>query len=482
MRATLLLAAVLLTAIADMRPPEYDEAYSIFLTAGNPRPAWPGHTFHPADVRHFFAGASTFGAIARNLRGGDVHPPLYFWILNLWRHVFGSSWFIARLLSVFFSLGTVATLAQAAKIARVPVIPAILIALLAYAFGYTSTVARDFALAQLLNTIGLTLALASRKTDDWRLAAATGLAFGAASFANYLAIFTPLAILFWMATPSLQPLLRRIPMTHRASNAAAGVFLLALLAFLPLDWYFFSGQQASRHGQFQPFHPLPALALIAKDSGAAIFGGLPVYAGPFMMPVALGLFVFFLICLASAAKPALFTLTALATPAGLFLLGLSFNNTPIEIRYLAFSIPSIALILATLPAPLRNMLIILEALGTIGLAFAPATMQPQGLAAREAAAIAGPGTVTLIPYGNDGVGIPGPFIEAAPDNLTIQIIQTAPRLAQLPQNIILATIGADDSSRAAIAATLAALAGSPCWRRAAATPHTQSFIRICTPH
>jgi hypothetical protein len=516
MRATLLLATLILIAIAHFRPPEYDEAYSIFLTAGDPRPPWPATPFHPSDVRHFYTGQTTFAAIAQNLRTLDVHPPLYFWALNLWRRLFGPSWFTARLLSILFSLATLATLSQAAKLARIPVIPTLLITLLAYAFPYTSTLARNFALAQLLNTAALTLIIRSvgwaerseahhltpapLKTNNWRLTALSGLLFSLATFTNDLAIFTPLAILLWFLGPvgriseapsatfnrhNHQPRRDEHP-PHTPSwprmRPSTTSFLAGLATFLPLDAYFFAAQHASRAGQFPPFHPLPALGLIAKDSGAAIFGGLPLYAAPFTTPVAAALLIFFLICLTTATKPALFTLTALATPIGLFLLGLIFNNTPIEVRYVSFSIPSLALILATLPKPLRNTLILLESLGTFGLAFAPSTMQPQALAAREAAALSTPATLTLIPYGNDGVGIPGPFIEAAPGALTIRLIKSPPPLTQLPPHIILATITADDSSRATIAATLAALAASPCWRRTATTPHTQAFQRICTPH
>jgi hypothetical protein len=482
----LLLAALILTTIAYLRPPEYDEAYSIFLTAGDPRPAWPPTPFHPADVRPFYAGQSSFAAISQNLRTGDVHPPLYFWILELWRRHFGPTWFTARLLSIIFSLLTLATLSQAAKLAGVPVVPTILIALLAYAFPYTSTLARNFALAQLLNTVGLALTLAAYPRHarecghprlTFSLSAAAGLAFSLATFTNYLAIFIPLATLLWLKT--------RRPRPPVIPKKAGIFFLTGLTSFLPLDLYFFLAQHASRPGQFPPFHLLHALVLIAKDVGAAIFGGLPLYAGPYAAPVAGSLFLLFIICLNTASKPALFTLTALATPVGLFVLGLVFNNTPIEIRYLAFSIPSFALILATIPKPLLAILILVESLGTTGLAFVPSTMQPQAFAAREAAAQSTPSTLTLVPYGNDGVGVPGPFIAAAPDSLTIQLIKSAPNLSQLPPHIILAKITADDSSRATIAATLAAIAASPCWRGTATTPHTQSFTRVCgsaAPH
>jgi hypothetical protein len=487
--ATLLLAALILTAIAHLRPPEYDEAYSIFLTAGDPRPAWPTTPFHPADVRALYTGHATLTQIAQNLRTGDVHPPLYFWTLELWRRLFGPAWFTARLLSVIFSLATLATLAHLARLTQTPVIPTILITLLAYGYAYTSTITRGFALAQLLTTLGLTLIIQSRHAGEGRhprltsvLPTAAGTLFGAATFTNYLTLFTPLATLLWLFTRHNNQKCRNEHPSHHPScprrRASTTFFLTAFTLFLPADATFFLAQHASRQNQFTPFHPLHALTLLAKYFGAALFGGLPVYAGPYGATVAAALAIFALICLPFIKPHPLFILTTIATPIGLFLLGLIFNNTPIEIRYLAFSIPSLALLLATLPKPLLTTLILLESLGTIGLAFAPATMQPQALAARQAAALTTPQTLTLVPFGNDGVGIPGPFIAAASNTLTIQIIKSPPDLTRQTR-IILATITADASSRQTVTATLAALAANPCWRRTSATHLTQTFTQTC---
>jgi hypothetical protein len=485
----LLLAATLLITIAALRPPEYDEAYSIFLTAGDPRPAWLTVPFHPSEVRSFYNGHASLSQIAFFLRATDVHPPLYFWSLEAWRHIFGPAWLTSRLLSVLFSVATLATLAHLARQTKTPVIPTLLITLLAYGYAYTSTITRNFALAQLLTTAALSLTVRSlgwaeppRKRGEAHChpnnlhLAAAGALFSLATFTNYLSVFTPAATLVWLTT--LHP--SKIPSCRRKLASTAS-FLAGLSLFLPLDFYFFTAQHASRATQFPPFHPIQAALLIAKDSGAAIFGGLPLYAGAFGPIIAAALLIFFLICLAKAAKPSLFTLTALATPIGLFFLGLAFHNTPIEIRYLAFGIPSLALILATLPKPLLTTLIALESLGTIGLALAPSTMQPQALAARQAAALATPGALVLVPYGNDGVGIPGPFIEAAPSTLNILLIRPgeAPDI-QAPR-IILARLRADDSSREAVEKTLNYLENNPCWTPGPSTALTSIFENRC-PH
>jgi hypothetical protein len=482
--ATLVFAAVLLTAIAYLRTPEYDEAYSIFLTAGDPRPAWPTGVFHPADVRHLYAGTSSLAQIAHDLRQGDVHPPLYFWILEFWRRVFGPSWFAARMLSVVFTLGSLAALAWLARMMEIPVIPALLVALLAYGFAYTGIVARGFALAQMLNIFGVASVFwSTRQTNPvipakagifllphGALALIGGLALGAASFSNYLSCFVGLAGLLWLT------------LKHRRLLVPAS---LGFAVFLPADAWFFAAQRNSRASQFGHFSPLHALALLAKDSGAALFGGLPVYAGSGATFVACSLFLLFMICIGfvlarrTEATP-LLGMLSIAPPIGLLALGLVFNKTPIEIRYLAFSLPFAALLFAqALPSRLLIFLLAVESLGIAGLALAPATMQPQAAAAHEASRLATPQTLVLVPYGNDGVGVPGPFIAAAPDDLRIQLIHGALPDLQTETRVITATINVDDSSRAANQNSAAALNSNPCWRVVVSTILTTVYARIC---
>ncbi len=81
----LVVAALVLTAAAWLRSAEYDEQYTLFVTAGPARPVWPAHAFAAGDVRTLQAGHAGFAAIAHELRTGDVHPPLYFWLLAAWR-------------------------------------------------------------------------------------------------------------------------------------------------------------------------------------------------------------------------------------------------------------------------------------------------------------------------------------------------------------------------------------------------------------
>jgi hypothetical protein len=474
---TILFAAFfILGTAAKLRPPEYDEAYSIFLTAGDPRPSWPSGFFHPGDVRSFYAGHPSPAKIAHDLRQGDVHPPLYFWALEYWRRLVGPGWFAARLLSVLLSVAALAGLAWLAILAEIPPASAMLLALFSYGFAYTGIVARGFALAQLLNILGMALILSAQRAgrkQGWRSALLGGLVFGAAAFSNYLAVFIGLATLFWLFLD--QKRRKLLP------PAALGFAL-----FLPALIYFFRAQHNARIGQFQKFSLPHAVALLAKDSGAALFGGLPIYAGSAGGIVTVALFVFTAICAVFIVKNwqsglSLFALAACAMPAGLLALGLLFDNTPIEIRYLAFATPFIALLLAqTLPPFWRYLFLGLQACGILGLILAPSTLQPQALAARQLRSLDTPSALVLLPFGNDGVGIPGPFIEAAPDTIRLELLtpNAQPDLSR-ENRVVLALLPVDDSSKKTGIDLLARFNANPCWKNQYSTKLLRTFTRTC---
>jgi hypothetical protein len=464
----LVFAALLLTLAAYLRTPEYDEAYSLFLTAGHARPAWPAGVFTAGSVRGLFSGQVGFAAIAADLKALDVHPPLYFWALELWRRWVGPSWFAARMLSVSFSVAALALVGRIAALTARPVLPSMALTLLSYGFAYTGILARNFALAQALVLLGVAALLSATRRKRVDRALAGGLALGAASFTNYLASFSGAAMLLWLA-------LRREGRPLLAPAAAGfGLFLL------PLDLPFFFAQRAARPGQFAPFSWAHALGLLIRDAGAAWFGGLPLYAGAAGPLVALLLLLLFATCLAAAwaQKSSLFLLLAAAPPAGLVLLGLIFGNTPIEIRYLSFSLPFLALFLAPLRCWFLVPLLAAQGLAVAGLIGAPATMQPQAFAARMAARQ--PGALALVPFGNDGVGVPGPFIAAAPDRQRIELLRgPLPELGGTAQNIVLATPNADAASRESAATALAALLKNPCFKKQAATRAATLFANRC---
>lgn len=433
----LLLAALVLTGTAWLRGAEYDEQYTLFLTAGTPRPAWPDGVLRAGDIVAMQAARFDPVAIARDLRATDVHPPLYFWLAAAWRTLLGDGLFTARLLSVVLSLGGLAAVAAIARAAAVPVVPAMLLTLGCYGFAYTGAIARGFALAQCLLLVGVAAGLHRRG------GLLSGLLLGAATASNYLAVF-----------PALVFALRR------------RWAVLGFLLVLPLDAWFFLAQRSSRDGQFPPFEWTDALLRLARSSGAAVFGGLPVYVSSGLrLPVTVALGVLGGLAAVAVARrwqrvgPVRWWLLAgvMATPLGLLALGLAFHTTPIELRYLAFVAPFVGLLLAgALPGWSIATLLAVQAVSLAGLMLAPQTMQPARATARAIAALHDGGTLALLPFGNDGVGIPGAFaLEAAPD-LPILLVRPTDTAATLGprlggyRRIVLVPMEQDAASRATI--------------------------------
>ena len=496
--AVLALAALVLVAAALARSFEYDEAYTFFLTAGVPRPHWPDAPFLAGTMRGVFHARAGLVAVARALRTTDVHPPLYFWAVDLWRRAFGDSLIVARLLSVCCALVALMGVVRLAVLSGIGVVPAVLLTLGCYGFAYTGVVARGFALAQALALWGFVVAVQGRGRA--RSAFAAGLLLGSATFCNYLTVFLVGPVLGWMVLERLAPdcvtrqPLRSLVLRADSRAAASGgasqarsaperrwreAALVALGAGLsvPLDLWFFLAQRGSRVGQFPPFHLIPSLVRLARCFAGAVFGALPLYV-PFPFSLAVGALLAALLVLVAAFVVArwrcipgprvLFALGALAPAAGLIALGMVFDNTPIELRYLAFATPFCALLLTGAAQTAAYGRVFLGAVGAVqvlsiaGLIFHPSTMQPARRSAAEAARLAG-GGVVLVPYGNDGVGVVGPFIAEAPDDLRVLVVPNGTsaeelglRLAGLDR-VVLALLTPDAESKAAVPRIRAAL-------------------------
>jgi 4-amino-4-deoxy-L-arabinose transferase-like glycosyltransferase len=182
-----------------------DETVTLLQTAGYFTPSWPSEPTSAGALRkHFFEGTPRLGEITAGLRSKDVHPPVYYWILSLWRRSFGYSLETARAFSVLCSLGTILALYALLRAGRFehPLIPTLIYALSTAAVDYGSD-ARAYALTSFLITCGALCAYlaseaASRKprlavTYSLAMVACCGIAFDT----NYLAIFPILIILAW---------------------------------------------------------------------------------------------------------------------------------------------------------------------------------------------------------------------------------------------------------------------------------------------
>jgi hypothetical protein len=107
-------------------------------------------------------------------------------------------------------------------------------------------------------------------------------------------------------------------------------------------------------------------------------------------------------------------------------------------------------------------------------------MQPQALAARQIARLAPPGALVLLPFGNDGVGIPGPFLASAPPNMQILLLRPGniPNVTH-SNTIILATLHADAASNAATAQALAYFQMQKCFTETPATNLATIILNRC---
>jgi dolichyl-phosphate-mannose-protein mannosyltransferase len=495
--AALLVATLVLTAAAWLRSAEYDEQYTLFVTGGMARPAWPAEALVAGDVRAAQAGHAGFVAIARDLRTTDVHPPLYFWLVAAWRAAVGDGLFAARLLSVLLSVVTLCGVAVIARTAAVPPAPAVLLTLGCYGFAYTGSIARGFALAQMLSVWGVALLLIAHRRRRPAVMLAAGLLLGSATFANYLAVFVACAALLYAV----------IADEARQSGAGWSVsFALpawaGFAAWAPADLWFFLAQRQSRTGQFPRFHLLSGMARLGQYFAANVLGGLPLYvdgAARWVVMMALALLLATLAALTIgrwqhiATPPArlLLAMALGASPIGVAALGIVFDSTPIELRYLAFATPFVGLLLAGTFASLPrrtgrvacSLLLAVQAAALAGLMIRPETMQPARATAIAAASLA-QGGVVLLPRGNDGVGIVGAFAIEAPLALPLMVVgkdATAAHIrAQLTthQRVVLALLGQDADSRATLLVMRQALADR-CWRPAGEGFNVLAFERVC---
>ncbi|MBV8458600.1 MAG: glycosyltransferase family 39 protein [Acetobacteraceae bacterium] len=271
----LIAAAVLITAAAQ-RSFEYDEAYTFFLTAGVPRPTWPTAPFLAGEMRGLFQAHASLPAIAAALRATDVHPPLYFWAIDIWRRALGGELLVARLFSVVCALAALLAVGRLARQARIPAVTAVLLTLGCYGFTYTGAVARGFALAQALSLWGAVAGCSARRRASPKYAAISGLLFGAATATNYLTAFVAAAGLGWLLLT---------PLREEGKAPANTIFCFApaiagFALFLPLDLRFFVAQHASRTGQFPPFAWVPGIIRLARCYAGALLGAIPRYFPP----------------------------------------------------------------------------------------------------------------------------------------------------------------------------------------------------------
>lgn len=126
-----------------------DEAITLLTLAGHSMPTW-------TNGRLEFYGFSSLQQILSTLTWHDFHPPLYFWLAEVWRHLTGPSLTAARSLS---ALCVLASMVVTYGIAggwqmRFRALPALLFGFSGVSLMYAAT-ARQYALAELLILLAL---------------------------------------------------------------------------------------------------------------------------------------------------------------------------------------------------------------------------------------------------------------------------------------------------------------------------------------
>jgi len=135
------------------------------------------------------------------------------------------------------------------------------------------------------------------------------------------------------------------------------------------------------------------------------------------------------------------------------------------------------------PVPLVLLMVVVQGISIVGLAIAPATMQPAERTARAAARIAGPDTLVIVPFGNDGVGIPGPFIAAVPPAMRLLVARQADQVtltvATSFRQVAIARIMVDGASRTLVPRLDELFKESRCWHSAPAPHGLAVFANDC---
>ena len=415
-------AACLASLAALRRSFELDEGYTYLILNGQPRITWPSGVFTRAAIAHWFAGTSPLSRIAADLRTYDVHPPLWFDVEEAWRHVVGPGLLAARLLSVAFMVASLLLVARVARRCRAPVAPTLALTAFSYAVLYTGATVRMYPFANMLLLAG-TLALLrvlgqpEASASSRRLwAALAGLAFGLGTAAHLFVVLPALAI---GATAAAALIARR---------RVAEVLIVAVAAAPPIGWAAcFYLVQRTHDWQFPPFGIAGMVARTAQDYAAALFGGTPLYVPhALMLPVTALLGGLLLLALAVAAlgarrmasdAPGRIVLAGtLALPAALFAVAAAVGRETVELRYLIYGLPFLAMFLARgwrtqrlLPRRACGLLaaafVAAQVIGAAAMPFAHITQQAARPAIHQIGRRWQPGSILLLPEADDTSGM-----------------------------------------------------------------------------
>jgi hypothetical protein len=210
-RKDLMVLAILVVITVAVRIPGvftraiwYDESITLLETAGNADPSWSALPTPAATEKELLVGSPTLGEVAAGLRETDVHPPVYYGLLSIWRRATGESLEAARLFSVLWSTACVIFLYLLLRVfgfAR-PFWPSLVYSLSSGAVHYGHE-ARNYSLAMFLVIFSAFLGHfliqieSNRRRKFWFLSASTATCCALAFQTNYLTVFPISLILAW---------------------------------------------------------------------------------------------------------------------------------------------------------------------------------------------------------------------------------------------------------------------------------------------
>lgn len=320
----------------------YDEAITLLGTAGQAHPEWPSSVQRFDELKKLLSGTPSLQQIAADLKETDIHPPVYYWFLSLWRRTFGASLEMARLFSLLFSLGSILLLYRFLQIGDhpSPILPAVAVTLSSGSV-FIGQEARAYALAQFFILASALFAYLTTDSKPYFRRWSFGLLFtffGALAFqTNYLALFPVGSILVWFI------------IVHGSKSKIQALLFPFLTGMGCLIWYdTFRQQIGARPHQNVGFIGYQAeiskIVALTKQNiwttdnpydgwlylilTASLCGGLYL----FWEKINKRLFL-------------MFTGLAFSPLIGLFLLDVLFNKNLPQPRYLLFAIPGLMVVL-----------------------------------------------------------------------------------------------------------------------------------------
>jgi hypothetical protein len=184
----------------------HDEAITLLEVSDGPTPR-PDRPVPAGELKGAFEGRKSASGILEVLRETDIHPPVYYWALSLWRAALGSSVEAARTLSLVATLVSVVFLFALLRAAGAEnPFPALLLFGCATFTVHLAHETRNYALGTAFLLASTLLAWRALPGDgrppsrgSYLRAAASGLAASAAFLTGYLTIFWIVALLGWFA-------------------------------------------------------------------------------------------------------------------------------------------------------------------------------------------------------------------------------------------------------------------------------------------